>query len=234
MVTHANIASYAWSSGDLLALVTSVVQLVLLGISAAGTAYVFGGLIWKLVRIPWRQPTPTRRAFALAGVAAILATVAVLWAPHLPTAGAQTPLGVKTFDVPSRKHVRGPIFYPQRPPVGGNHSSVWQNCGFYGHPIANEHGVHSLEHGAVWITYRPDLSPRQVVVLRDLAHAQRYVLVSPFPNLPTSVVASSWGRQLRLGSVYDARLREFVSRFRLDDSAPEHGGPCSGGIGNPQ
>ena len=90
-----------------------------------------------------------------------------------------------------------PVSYPQRPPVGGDHSPIWQNCGFYDDPIANENGVHSLEHGVVWITYRPDLSQDQVNALRRLARNERHILVSPFPGLPAPVVASAWGRQAR-------------------------------------
>ena len=87
---------------------------------------------------------------------------------------------------------------------------VWQNCGFYGRPIPNETAVHSLEHGAVWITYRPDLSADQVDMLRRLARSQTFVLVSPFPELPSPVVASAWGRQLQLESARPGRYRVTV------------------------
>src|SRR3954468_23491462 len=63
--------------------------------------------------------------------------------------------GVKVYDVPGRNHVTGNVSYPQTPPVGGDHNSVWLNCGIYDQPVPNENAVHDLEHGAVWITYQP-------------------------------------------------------------------------------
>ena len=43
----------------------------------------------------------------------------------------------------------------------------------YDAPIANEHAVHSLEHGAVWITYRPDLPADQVDKLAEQGRRAR-------------------------------------------------------------
>src|SRR5438093_3047791 len=54
-------------------------------------------------------------------------------------------------------HARGPVAYSVTPPIGGDHSARWMNCGVYSQPVPSERAVHNLEHGAVWITYRPDL-----------------------------------------------------------------------------
>src|SRR5439155_7596819 len=89
---------------------------------------------------------------------------------------------VKTYVVPSRNHVAGPVDYPQKPPVGGDHAPVWQNCGLYSQPVPTERAVHSMEHGAVWITYRPGLPKSQVDVLRALARSTPYVLVAPWAD----------------------------------------------------
>lgn len=113
--------------------------------------------------------------------------------------------------------------------MGGPHSAVWQNCGFYDAPIPSERGVHSLEHGAVWITYQLNLPSDQVAALRRVADSHAYVLVTPFPNLPAPVVASAWGRQLRLDSADDPRLIQFASAFQQGPQTPERGAPCSGG-----
>ena len=94
--------------------------------------------------------------------------------------------------------------------------------------------MHSLEHGAVWITYRPNLPNQQGDWLRQFAGRQTYVLVSPYPGLPAPVVASAWGHQLRLDSSGDPRLDQFVRAFRLGPQAPERGVVCTGGIGKPK
>jgi len=142
--------------------------------------------------------------------------------------------GVQTFSNLTQNHVQGTVRYPQTPPVGGDHAPTWQNCGFYSKPIVTEQGVHSMEHGAVWITYAPDLPADQVAVLRDLAHSQTYVLVSPFPGLPSPVVASAWGTQLVLPSATDPELSAFVKHYRNGPQTKEPGASCSGASGTPE
>lgn len=141
---------------------------------------------------------------------------------------------VQRFDTASRNHVQGSVAYPMTPPAGGDHAGAWQNCGYYPQPIVPESGVHSLEHGAVWITYRPDLPAGQVDSLRRLATGQTFVLASPFEDLPAGVVISAWGRQLELESADDPLLSAFIREFRQGPTTPEAGAACTGGIGTPQ
>jgi hypothetical protein len=145
------------------------------------------------------------------------------------------PRGVQTFNNLERNHVETPVSYPQNPPVGGNHNPVWQNCGFYPEPIQAENGVHSMEHGAVWITYRPTLPQKDIDKLRKLTD-QTYVLVSPWDKgLSAPVVASAWGKQLKLpAGVSDPRLKEFIRAFRLGKQTLEPGAACTGGTGTPE
>jgi hypothetical protein len=147
--------------------------------------------------------------------------------------GSTAPSGVTSYSNLSRNHTEAPVDYPQSPPVWGDHNPVWQNCGFYSKPIRNENAVHSLEHGAVWITYRPDLPQGQVETIKNLAE-KSYVLASPYPGLPSPVVVSAWGKQLKVDSANDPRLEQFVSAYRQGPQTPEPGAPCTGGVGAPQ
>lgn len=146
-----------------------------------------------------------------------------------PTAGDDAPLAVATFGQQSQDHVDGPVDYEQTPPVGGPHAGEWQNCGFYAEPVAPQNAVHSMEHGAVWITYSPDVDPAP---LQAFAEGD-YVLVSPFDGLPAPVVASAWGVQLAVDGPDDPRLAAFVGQYAQGPQTPEPGAPCDGGVGEP-
>ncbi|GLW10625.1 hypothetical protein Misp01_57530 [Microtetraspora sp. NBRC 13810] len=135
---------------------------------------------------------------------------------------------VTTASYPAALHKETKITYKENPPVGGEHNPVWQNCGVYDAPLANEHAVHSMEHGAVWITYRPDLPKAQVDRLKELA-SDDYMLLSPYPGLPAPVVVSSWNHQLKLQSAEDPRLPRYISKYKNGPDTPELGAACTQG-----
>ena len=98
----------------------------------------------------------------------------------------------------------------------------------YDAPVRPENAVHSQEHGAVWITYQPDLAESDREALAELAVDQPYVLISPYPELEDPVVASAWGAQLRVDDVDDPRLQAFIDRYA--GNGPEPGAPCDNGV----
>ena len=145
-------------------------------------------------------------------------------APRATTTSTTLIEGVQTFAVEAG-HSEAPVFYPQTPPVGGIHNPVWQQCGFYDQPIPNEKAVHSLEHGAIWITFQPDVPAGDIEILGNLARSRKDVLVSRWESgLPSPVVVTGWGRQLRLQAVGDPRLMNFVRLYA--NQGPEINAPC--------
>ena len=148
---------------------------------------------------------------------------------------ADRPTGVANFEVSSQRHVAGTVSYAQTPPVGGDHAPAWQNCGAYADPVPTEQAVHSLEHGAVWITYASNIAVDERAALQRIAADQTYVLASPWKGEPlrAPIVASAWGYQLELTTSSDPRLDEFLRTFRQGSQAPEPGAPCTRGVGSP-
>lgn len=138
--------------------------------------------------------------------------------------------GVQAIRVADNTHTEGLVDYELRPPSGGAHHPVWWNCGFYDEPIPDEHAVHDLEHGAVWLAYATDLAEADVEAIHDLVRGDPRLLASPHPDLAEgeAVVATAWARQLRLDRVDDPRLAEFVEQYEDGSQAPEPGGSCTG------
>jgi len=123
-----------------------------------------------------------------------------------------------------------PVLYEQIPPVGGYHRATWQNCGYYDKYIENEYGVHAMEHGAVWITYDPNLPQDQIDTLKSKTD-QQFVLVSPYPGMDAPVIASVWGKQIKLDGANDDRLDPFISEYRKNPgNSPEPNGICWSGV----
>jgi hypothetical protein len=169
------------------------------------------------------------RGISIAVVAVILVAIVGFVLYQRQQSEASIPEGTLSFAYAGAQHSDEPVDYAENPPVGGVHNPTWQNCGYYAAPIPNETAVHSLEHGAVWITYQPDLPQAQIDTLRALAESQTYILLSPMEGIPTPVVASAWNRQIQLESADDPRLEQFIRQFRLSPEAPEPGAACAGG-----
>lgn len=144
------------------------------------------------------------------------------------------PKGVKEVEVPSRNHVTEDVAYPETPPAGGDHDPAWQNCGVYSEPVREENAVHAMEHGSVWITYRPDLDKDDIDELTSKAQGETHVLVSPREDLESPVVLSAWGKQLAVREAGSPRVGQFIRAFQEGPDTPELGAPCSGGIGTPE
>lgn len=159
-------------------------------------------------------------------LAACAAGRATTKAPKTPTIA-----GVEVFTRLTHKHVFTHVTYPQSPPVGGDHAPYPLSCGVYLSPVPNEYAVHSLEHGAVWLTFQPDVPQADVNALGGLASLRSdYVLVSPYPGQAGRIMATAWGLQLAVTSAQDPRLKEFVQEYAGGGQGGEPGARCKGGV----
>ncbi|MEV4641650.1 DUF3105 domain-containing protein [Actinoplanes sp. NPDC049548] len=136
----------------------------------------------------------------------------------------------KNPQIDAQDHKDGPLTYVTNPPVGGAHNPVWQNCmgDVYAQPIANEHAVHSLEHGAVWVTYKQGLAADQVSKLQEKVQGKDYMLMSPVANLDKNISLQAWGYQLKVDNADDKRIDEFIKDLRVN-ATKEPDAACSGG-----
>jgi Protein of unknown function (DUF3105) len=142
--------------------------------------------------------------------------------------------GVQTFSYAAgQQHVQTPVSYTESPPVGGPHDPFWADCtgSVYPVDIRHENAVHSLEHGAVWITYNPDrLSQADIDTLAQLVDGQSGRLMSPYAGLDSPISLQSWNHQLKVDSASDKRIKQFADlmTFNADVQGhyPEIGASC--------
>ena len=110
--------------------------------------------------------------------------------------------------------------YNSNPPTSGPHAGAIKG-GFYSEEILDINGVHNLEHGYIWITYR-NISPNAIATLKKIA--KRYsgrVLVSERMANDTQIAMASWGR---LDKMTESSLSEdYVLRFikKYTNKSPE-------------
>lgn len=168
----------------------------------------------------------------LAGLAVIALVVVVIVVSAQPKPVNPALAEVETFSDLSQDHVEGTVDYPMSPPAGGAHFAGWLNCGVYTEPQVNEQAVHSLEHGAIWVTYRPDLPAAEIATLEERLPSS-YAVLSPYPGLETPVAVAAWGALLRLEGADDPRLDDFVQAYWRSSDAPEPNAPCDGAIEGP-
>jgi hypothetical protein len=141
--------------------------------------------------------------------------------------------GLKSYDYPAgQQHVDTAVKYDQSPPVGGPHAPppAWADCTgtVYTVDIRHENAVHSLEHGAVWITYNPDdVSQGDIDTLAKLVTNHPGRMMSPYAGLDKPISIQAWGHQLKLDSAGDKRIKQFADLLTLNDKyTPEPGASC--------
>ena len=138
---------------------------------------------------------------------------------------------VQVYDVPPYVHVSDGVAvdYPQTPPVGGDHWNAWLECGVYGGEVPDEYAVHDLEHGSVWITYRPDeVDEAGVEALAEVLPQNG--IMSPYPTQEAPVVLTVWGAQLAVLGADDPRIALFLDKYDGGGTSPEAFSSCAGGL----
>ena len=183
----------------------------------------------------------TKRILLALGVVAVLVAaffvLKPIIAPGTPHGGDPSNdipalKAVKTYDYVGAQHTSDPVTYTETPPAGGPHDPVWQDCGVYTQQLRNENVVHALEHGTVWVTYRPGTSAADVQSLQTALGTvkDKKTILSPYPGLPAPVVVTVWNAQLDLKGASDPRLAAFLSFYGDGHTAPEGAmASCAGG-----
>jgi hypothetical protein len=141
--------------------------------------------------------------------------------------------GMATYSGLARDQVAGPVLYPQTPRLAEStqRSSRTVACVTGRSPTRTRFTpLSATPYGSPTVRAWP---PSEISAIAADVSGQPYGLVSPYPGLPSAIVATVWGKQPALSSAGDPRLKGFITMFRSGTQAPEPGGRCTGGTGTP-
>ncbi|MBI2046387.1 MAG: DUF3105 domain-containing protein [Parcubacteria group bacterium] len=106
--------------------------------------------------------------------------------------------------------------YNSNPPSSGWHYANPADPGFYAEAVADEYFIHNLEHGDVWIAYRPGIADDAVAKLRAFAGAR--TVIAPREANETDIALVAWRHvdafNIENGLLDETRIRDFITRYQ--------------------
>lgn len=140
--------------------------------------------------------------WGLLAVVVVGLVAGVLFSRTDPQRAATMLLGDQVVTEPEGEMTSAPA------PTSGD-AEAGPTCGMLSEPVDGQQQVDALAAGLVVVQYRdPDDAD---AVTEALADRPTEVLVAPNGDLDTPVVATAWGRRLRLDEVDEPLLRAFVT-----------------------
>lgn len=124
-----------------------------------------------------------------------------------------------------REHVGlgHPHTYNSNPPTSGPHYTKEADWGVYKEELPDETLVHNLEHGGIWISYKPDISEEIRKKLESFYDKYgRKIIVAPRSRNDSDIALAAWTRLDKFGAAdySDERVEKFIKAFR--NKGPEY------------
>lgn len=83
--------------------------------------------------------------------------------------------------------------YNSNPPTSGWHYESPAGKGIYKKELADEQLIHNLEHGYIWISYRPDANPEIIKQLEDFYSFGKKIIIEPRKENDQIIAIAAWG-----------------------------------------
>lgn len=118
--------------------------------------------------------------------------------------------------------------YNSNPPSSGPHYAETARTGFRDQAIPDEHLVHNLEHGDIWIAFHPRISDEVKEKLKKFAGGK--VIVTPREANDFDISLVAWARLDSFNAdnnvLDEQRIQDFIRRYI--NQGPEKLGPSAG------
>ena len=160
-----------------------------------------------------------RRNTAIAAIAALLVIGGAVYGGVSYSRWRAAHLPGRPFEDQGREHVGTghQHVYNSNPPVSGWHFPQPAEWGVYKEELPDEVLIHNLEHGGIWISYKPDISEDLRAKLEKFYEIYgRKIIVTPRAKNDSDVVLAAWTRldTFSAAEYSDERIKRFVKAFR--------------------
>lgn len=126
--------------------------------------------------------------------------------------------GTVEYKIASRNHVSTGTKvtnYNSNPPNSGDHWDQPAKNGVYDKELPDEQLVHNLEHGHVWISYKPDVGDETKKKLEEIVKDDDWKVVLAPRSANESVIALvSWGRVFKMDEADFEKIKNFIKTYR--------------------
>ncbi len=113
-----------------------------------------------------------------------------------------------------------PGIYLSNPPVSGWHYGQTAEWGIYDKELVDQNVIHNLEHGGIWISYKPDAPPELIAKLKEVAgRYSRKIILAPRAANDSPIALAAWGRLDKFDYFDEARIVKFIKAHK--DKGPE-------------
>ena len=117
------------------------------------------------------------------------------------------------------------VEYHTNPPSSGAHNANPARWGAYDKELSDGNLVHNLEHGGVWISYKPSIPDATKEKLRAIAKGYRSkVIFAPRAANDKDIAMASWGRVYKFdlnadGGFNENAVRNYITKYK--NTGPE-------------
>lgn len=128
------------------------------------------------------------------------------------------PIPGESFSSQGQEHIDPGSSHPaynSNPPSSGWHYPRPAQSGIYDTEFSDEQLIHNLEHGHIWIAYKPDTSKDQIELLANIAKSYgSKVIMAPRKENDTSIAVVAWQHVFKLTVVDEAQIKNFIDAYR--------------------
>lgn len=168
------------------------------------------------------------RLFIVLGIIIFIAVVVgvSIWAARRK---AERQILGEVFANQGQEHVAlgNEFMYNSNPPTSGPHYAQPANWEIYDYEVNDGIFIHNLEHGGIWISYRPTISAQAMEDLKSIVNEFRgsQIVMAPRASNDTDVAVAAWTQLLKFDLTGDGLSDEQKDEIRAFYKALKNHGP---------